>query len=53
MPLTLNGSISYDIRERIEMGEIDSEFMRILSMAADHLTKHVGAGRWEVFYGND
>ena len=30
------------IRERIEMGGIDLEFVRALSVASDDLTKHVG-----------
>ena len=29
-------------RERIEMREIDLEFVRTFSMATDQLTKHVG-----------
>ena len=51
MPLPLHDSIPYDVRERIEMGEIDLKFVRTLSMAADQLTKHVGVKVLEIGKG--
>ena len=36
------------IRERIEMGEVNLEYVRTLAMAADQLTKHVGVKVLEI-----
>ena len=35
------------IREKVESGELNMEFVRTLSMAADQLTKHVVSRFWK------